>query len=680
MVSGSCEEMPAYDDGCCGFRLNAVTSGDTVATVRFGNMSASIQISAYLPLKLEIPTEIFVMLGSSFVIRTSGGPRPWILDPSKYYSKLIYSDTSNLIANVDLPSQDGQTMAMCKDSKGDMLILVVVGNEVSPTNPLPAKAETKIRVCCGVPTRLSLSLLRPHQNKCPTNARAVSYIQPSTLAVSAFGHCESGPSMGLEKQLDSLTSLKVNWKISDKNMAHIEEDKESELSEVRGILKPREIVGVVEIIATMRTYKIGNRQFHLPQELQSKMQIDVVQDAQAVPSVAVLLNEKRASKTIQLEHGSGHFALVAYDSRIMNAKISNGMVQVSPLAVGKSKLKFMDLCLNKNFTATVSVTDVEEILVEAPEFIALDTEQELQLKIRDMEGFFFVTDDADIMNVQLNVSSNVLMITRIDALHYILRGNVVGVVTLRASARRTNGRILQSQSHNIQVYAPFQLQPKLITLIPDSVFQLEISGGPQPLPAVQYRLNNTSVAIVGSNGLITSKAVGYTKIVGSVSLDNSFSSIEEDQVVVKTVLLTGIHIQLSTSRIQVGQKGWARVDGLNENETPFSFGGALYPLKISWRITTPGIVEIVSSVDAFVTESPENRFQIELEALAVGQAVIHVSVTAPKNSKVFSKDVKHYEDQLVITVTEPLQLTIPSRDPHALRLSPDAELDLKSNR
>lgn len=79
-------------------------------------------------------------------------------------------------------------------------------------------------------------------------------------------------------------------------------------------------------------------------------------------------------------------------------------------------------------------------------------------------------------------------------------------------------------------------------------------------------------------------------------------------------------------------------------------------------------------------ESSENRFQIELEALTVGQAVIHVLVTASENSKAFPKKVKHYEDQLVVTVIEPLQLTTPSRYPHALRLSPDAELDLKSNR
>lgn len=44
--------------------------------------------------------------------------------------------------------------------------------------------------------------------------------------------------------------------------------------------------------------------------------------------------------------------------------------------------------------------------------IALNTEQELQLKVRDVEGLFFVKDDADIMNVQLNASSNVLVITR----------------------------------------------------------------------------------------------------------------------------------------------------------------------------------------------------------------------------------------------------------------------------
>uniref|UniRef100_A0A915PVL8 BIG2 domain-containing protein n=1 Tax=Setaria digitata TaxID=48799 RepID=A0A915PVL8_9BILA len=680
ITSDKCDEVSSYGDGCCSLVLTAVASGDTTATVQFGNMSASIQISAYLPLKLEIPTEVLVMLGSSFVIRTSGGPRPWFLDPSKYYSKLIYSDASNLISNDDVSPQNEGIIVACKGSRGDVAIVVAVGNEASPTNPLPAKAETKIRICCGVPTRLSLTLLRRHQSKCPTNVRAASCSQPSTLAVSAFGHCESGPSMGLEKQLYSLNSLKVSWKISNKNIAHVEEDKGSfEISEIRGVLKPRNIMGVVEIVASADRYKIGNRKLRLPQELQSRMQADLVENPKAMPSIIVLLNEKRASKAIRLEHGSGHFALVAYDSAVLDAELHSGITKVHPLTVGKSELQFMDLCLDKNFTATISVTDVEEILIEGPEFIALNSEQELQLKVCDMEGLFFVTDDADIMDVQLNASSDILSITRVDALHYILRGDIVGVVTLRASARRANGRILQSQSHNVQVYARLQLLPKIITLVPGSVFQLEISGGPQPLPAVQYHLNNTSVAVVGSDGLVTSKAVGYAKIIASVNPDNGAPAIE-DQVIIKTVSLMGVRIHLSTSRIEVGQKAWARVNGLNEDESPFSFGGALHPLTVSWRIATPGILEVVSPIDILMAESPENRFQIELKALAVGQAVIHVTVGAPTNSKIFFKEVKHYDDQIIVTVIEPLQLTVPLRYIYALRLSPDAELDLKSNR
>uniref|UniRef100_A0AAF5Q2G8 Nuclear pore membrane glycoprotein 210 n=1 Tax=Wuchereria bancrofti TaxID=6293 RepID=A0AAF5Q2G8_WUCBA len=573
--SNGCERMSSYDDSCCGFVLTAVASGDIVATVHFGNSDFC----------LSTIEEIFVMLGSSFFIRTFGSPRLWILDPSKYYSKcnlLICLCGNCIIATCKIIRET------CSNFR---LIVVVLGNEASSTNPLLANTERKLRVCCGLPTRLSLSLLRPYRNKCPTNVRAASCSQPSTLAVSAFGHCESGPSMGLKKQLDLLTSLKMNWK----------KNKRSELSEVCGILKPREIVDKVEIIASTREYKVGNRRLYFPQELQSKMQTLLIRNAKAIPSLIVLLNEKSASKAIRLEHDSGHIALMDHDSNLLEAEISSG------------------LCLNQNFTVTISITDVEEIFNRST-WISLNTEQELKLKVRDMEGLFFITDDADIMNVQLNASSNGLVITsQLINPHYILRSNVVGVVTLL---------------HSIQVYALIQLQPKLITLIPDSVFQLEISGGPQPLPSVQYYLNNTSVAVAGSDGLITNKVVGYAKIIGSVNLDNIALSIQAVSFFSYTLLYI-----TDTS----WSNRWTCVDGLNENETPFSFGGALYSLKISWRIAIPDIIEAVSPID------------------------------------VFSEEVKHFKDQLIVTVTEPLQLTVPPRYHQALRLSPDAKLDLKSN-
>lgn len=100
---------------------------------------------------------------------------------------------------------------------------------------------------------------------------------------------------------------------------------------VRGVLKPQGIVGTVEIIASAQGYKFGDQQLHLSQELESKMQVDLAQNAEAVPSVVILLNENSASKAIRLENGSGHFALVAYDSSILDAEMFSRVTKVTKL-------------------------------------------------------------------------------------------------------------------------------------------------------------------------------------------------------------------------------------------------------------------------------------------------------------------------------------------------------------
>uniref|UniRef100_A0A183CW81 BIG2 domain-containing protein n=1 Tax=Gongylonema pulchrum TaxID=637853 RepID=A0A183CW81_9BILA len=222
MKTDGTQEKSPYGDGCSSFVLTALASGDTTVMVQFGNMSASLQISAFPPLRLETPTEVLVLLGSHLAVRTVGGPRPWIVDSSKFFSKLLYSKDSNLITD---STTDGHTVT-CRNVKGDVAILIVVGNEATSSNPLPARAEVKMRLCCGLPDRLSLSLLRPHQSRCPAG-NAVSFSEPSKMVLSAHGRCESGPSMGTEKQFDSLTSLQVKWSINESNLVQAVEEANS---------------------------------------------------------------------------------------------------------------------------------------------------------------------------------------------------------------------------------------------------------------------------------------------------------------------------------------------------------------------------------------------------------------------------------------------------------------------
>lgn len=65
--------------------------------------------------------------------------------------------------------------------------------------------------------------------------------------------------------------------------------------------------------------------------------------------------------------------------------------------------------------------------------------------------------------------------SRVDGLNYDLRGVTVGVAVIQATARRANGRVLQSQPHNIQVFAPLQLLPKVVTLLPECSFQVRFN-------------------------------------------------------------------------------------------------------------------------------------------------------------------------------------------------------------
>lgn len=60
------------------------------------------------------------------------------------------------------------------------------------------------------------------------------------------------------------------------------------------------------------------------------------------------------------------------------------------------------------------------------------------------------------------------------------------------------------------------------------------------------------------------------------------------------VSLRDIRILVSTNRLEQGTLAWARIEGLSDDETPFAFGSAVYPLRVAWRLNTHAVIEIVS--------------------------------------------------------------------------------------
>ena len=76
--------IPTKGTGCGTVELRARAVGDTVARISYDRLKAEVEISAYAPLKASVET-VALSVGSEFGLKITGGPRPWLLDPSEFF-------------------------------------------------------------------------------------------------------------------------------------------------------------------------------------------------------------------------------------------------------------------------------------------------------------------------------------------------------------------------------------------------------------------------------------------------------------------------------------------------------------------------------------------------------------------------------------------------------------------
>lgn len=132
-------------------------------------------------------------------------------------------------------------------------------------------------------------------------------------------------------------------------------------------------------------------------------------------------------------------------------------------------------------------------------------------------------------------------------------------------------------------------------MIPESVFQFQIIGGPQPAPELLWNMSKSGIAEVNSIGLIKSTTnLGETTVTAVVTNGKSKDIISQDTAVVRVVSLSGIRLVLSSAIVEEGDIVSAHIEGLDQDETPFAFGGAQYPFNVVWKISAPEVLTFES--------------------------------------------------------------------------------------
>ncbi|KAK2503265.1 hypothetical protein MC885_010161 [Smutsia gigantea] len=218
---------------CSGVKVRAEAQGYTTLQVSYRHghthLSAQITIAAYLPLKAVDPSSVaLVTLGSSKEMLFEGGPRPWVLEPSKFFRNVTSEDMDSISLALFGPStswnyQQHWILVTCR-ALGEQVIALLVGNKPSVTDPFPALEPAVVKFVCAPPSRLTLTPVYAS----PQLDLSCPLLQQNKQVVPVSSH--RNPQLDLAaydqqgRRFDNFSSLSIQWESTRPLLASIELD------------------------------------------------------------------------------------------------------------------------------------------------------------------------------------------------------------------------------------------------------------------------------------------------------------------------------------------------------------------------------------------------------------------------------------------------------------------------
>uniref|UniRef100_A0A914ZAI0 Nuclear pore membrane glycoprotein 210 n=1 Tax=Panagrolaimus superbus TaxID=310955 RepID=A0A914ZAI0_9BILA len=676
-------EIPSYGRGCATVTLKALSIGDTKAKVQFNHFTDAIDISAFPPLVLSTKYQLLLATSSEILVDLQGGPRPWMMDSSKYFTK---ADPQNKKYVKVFGESVNSYKLQCSKQVGDVDIVVSVGNHKSKTNPLPVISQATITVCCALPDRIALNTLHPAAKSglpaCPSFVHSVFYGYPSVLLLTAYGRC-SNEIDAEERMFDSLTSVKAKYDVDNEKLLTVKlsDELHKEPNKLTASAIPSGKSGTAKISATAT---VGG-----DQKLHTSLTLNLVGIATAKPTSIVLWNAPDVRGFVHLYGGSGHFWLESNEvSQYINAQVqhirdNDSEVLLSPISQGSTKLSVYDLCIEgARLDINVKVTDVNKVKIVGSDLVEMNALTPLRIQVLDIDDQPFSSHDVKMMDLDVVSQLDYVRLTPVNLLEHHARGVSVGTSSIIATVKSSTGNVVRSAPHLIQVFSPLRLLPEVVTLIPEAVFQFEILGGPVPAPELYFNMTKSGIVDINSIGLIKSaKLIGETTVTAIVTNGKSKDIISQDTAIVRVVSLTGIRLILSSNIVEEGDIISAHIEGLDQDENPFSFGGAEYPFNVVWKISATEVLAFDSLLTDVVEQENHNRFGARFIAHKNGKVNVDVVVKIhPQSTKHFSSRKQEFTDSQQIIVQEALRLSSPRKASESILITPSTTLDLTANR
>ncbi|XP_041954056.1 nuclear pore membrane glycoprotein 210 [Alosa sapidissima] len=714
------ERLTPGKDHCSGVRAQALAPGYTSVVVSYthGNvhLSAKITIAAYPPLRAVDPVSMsLVTLGSSKDMLFEGGPRPWVLEPSSFFRNLKAEDPSSASLSLCAPASRSYAQhwvrATCR-ALGEQVLEVTVGNQPSLTNPFPAVEPAVVKFICAPPSRLTLVPVYTNPRldlSCPLLQQnkqvvPVSNYRNPVLDLAAFDH--------QGRKFDNFSSLAIVWESSKVSLASIEASMPMDLQLFEDASKQAKMHGRQSVLvhhesgmASISMTAVGYQSSHLDAAevlpgftpltaVSATLDLLLVEDVRVSPDTVTIYNHPDVRADLTLREGSGYFYVNASVGGLVDVlyQDAQGTAEVVPKQPGSLQVMVHDLCLAfpAPATAAVHISDILEVYVRVVDKVEIGKSVRAYVRVLDDNKKPFLAKYFPFMNLKLKAASSIISLqaesSERDTAIFLVKGLAIGQTSVSAVVLDKSGKKISSAPQTIEVFPPFRLIPRKMTLIIGAMMQITSEGGPQPQSNILFSMANDDVASVNSIGHVKGITVGNVTVTGLVQAVDAETGklviVSQDQVEVEVVQLAGIRIRAPITRMKTGTLMPAYVMGLTSSQTPFSFGNAVPGLTFHWSVTKRDILEVQTRhSEASVQLGAEHNFAMSVLGRIKGRTGLKVVVraTSPKAGQLVG-NAKELSDELQIQVYDNLQLVNPAVQVEEILMSPNSNIKLQTNR
>uniref|UniRef100_H3AHC9 Nucleoporin 210 n=1 Tax=Latimeria chalumnae TaxID=7897 RepID=H3AHC9_LATCH len=269
---------------------------------------------------------------------------------------------------------------------------------------------------------------------------------------------------------------------------------------------------------------------------------------------------------------------------------------------------------------------------------------------------------------------------------FLVQGLAIGQTSLTATVMDKAGKRINSAPQQIEVFPPFILIPRKVTLLIGAMMQIISEGGPQPQSNIIFSISDEKLALVNSAGHVKGIAVGngtVTGVVQAVDVESGkLVTISQDKVEVEVIQLKAIRIRAPISRMMTGTQMPVYVMGITSKQTPFSFANAVPGLTFHWSVTKRDILSIgTRHSEASLQLTAENNFAMNVYGQTKGKTGLKVVVKAldPAAGQ-FGGFARELSNEIQIQVFGKLKLINPNIQAEQILMSPSSFMKLQTNR